>query len=441
VTPWTLRRLACLSVLVLAAPSAVAQDEIDYVADVEFALDEIEADCRELLRIKEVDWEDVRKEFGKAVKKVDSDEEFLELLVRLIARVRDGHAEVRPQGRAKEIPWPTFGKKELTGCGLFLFENGKKVYVRNAWGAAAGVGLAPGMEILKVDKQPITKWLDRRVEYWRSRYSFSTDQHAFFWVCHRGMMDEVGARLDFEYKDLKGKKKKRTVTYSKNSQTPWGPAVFPKGLEGTKDLNYGLLESGHGYVHVRRCKGDVVSQLDDVMPTIAKAPGVVLDFRANSGGGFDHAAFLGRFVPKGEKLQFKSTIPSAGSVVYGGPIVVIVNGTTVSAGETGSGQFKEEGRAYLIGESPTAGMSSQKTTIDLPSGLFQLYVSTHSNKGWYNDGRGLEGVGLIPHEIVELDPEDVAAGVDTLIERAVELLGDLPAKEVPYQPEKFGWGG
>jgi C-terminal processing protease CtpA/Prc len=184
----------------------------------------------------------------------------------------------------------------------------------------------------------------------------------------------------------------------------------------------------------------VVDALDVALPSVVAAPGLVLDFRANSGGGFDHAAFLGRFVPEGESLRFKSTVPSAGPVVYGGPMVVIVNGMTVSAGETGSGQFKEEGRAYVIGESPTAGMSSQKTTIALPSGLFELYVSTHSNKAWYNGGRGLEGVGVIPHEIVELDPEDLANGVDTLIRRAEELLEDYPSKQVLYDPRDFGWG-
>jgi C-terminal processing protease CtpA/Prc len=66
--------------------------------------------------------------------------------------------------------------------------------------------------------------------------------------------------------------------------------------------------------------------------------------------------------------------------------------------------FKEDGRAFMIGESATAGMASQKTTIPLPSQLFELYVSTHSNKGRFNGGRGIEGIGVVPHEIVELDP-------------------------------------
>ena len=35
--------------------------------------------------------------------------------------------------------------------------------------------------------------------------------------------------------------------------------------------------------------------------------------------------------------------------------------------ETIAGDFKEDGRAYMIGDSPTAGMSSQKETVEVPS--------------------------------------------------------------------------
>ena len=428
-----------LSVL-LASGVGAAQD-VDYKADVAFALDTIEREAGELLRIKDIDWKAVRKEMGKAAKRVETPEQHFELLQQLLARARDGHAGVRKTDKTEDLAWPTFGRGEMTGCGLLLFESKKKVYVRSTWNAAAAVGLESGMEVLKIDGVAAGKWIDQRVEYWSDFKSFSTDQHARFFVCHAGLSSEPDTRLKIDYKDLDGKKRKRTITYGKATTVALGPALFPEGLERNDDLTYGILESGYGYLHVRRCKSSVVKQLDRALPKLVDAPGLVVDFRANSGGGFDHAAFLGRFVPKGESLHFASTIPSAGPVVYGGPIVVIVNGMTVSAGETGSGQFKEEGRAYVIGESPTAGMSSQKTTIELPSGLFSLYFSTRSNKAWFNKGRGLEGVGLIPHEIVDLDPDDLAQGVDTLIRRAQELLSDFPAKEVQYDPADFGWEG
>ncbi len=98
--------------------------------------------------------------------------------------------------------------------------------------------------------------------------------------------------------------------------------------------------------------------------------------------------------------------------------------------------FKEDGRAYMIGETPTAGMSSSKTTIDLPSGKFSLYVSVRSNKSRFQGGRGIEGIGFIPHETIPYDPADLSEGVDTLIKRAEELLAKFPKGKVPYKPSK-----
>lgn len=115
-----------------------------------------------------------------------------------------------------------------------------------------------------------------------------------------------------------------------------------------------------------------------------------------------------------------------------------------SAGETGAGMFGEDGRAYTIGESATAGMSSQKTTIELPSKLCSLYVSVASNKGRFQGGKGLEGIGYVPHELVAFDPKDLASKRDTLILRAEALLAafgkdGFPKDVVRYDPKDHGW--
>ncbi|MDP6540127.1 MAG: S41 family peptidase [Planctomycetota bacterium] len=185
-------------------------------------------------------------------------------------------------------------------------------------------------------------------------------------------------------------------------------------------------------MHLRRCPGDLPERMDGALAELAEVEGMILDFRANGGGGFDHDGLLGRFVPTGRSLDFAKRIESAGPRPYGGPLVVIVDAGTRSAGETGSGMFKEDGRAYMIGESPTAGMSASKKTIELPSKLFALYVAVRSNKQRFNGGRGLEGIGAVPHETLAYDPADLAAGRDTLLLRAEELLGDFPSRKVPY---------
>lgn len=85
----------------------------------------------------------------------------------------------------------------------------------------------------------------------------------------------------------------------------------------------------------------------------------------------------------------------------------------------------------MIGESATAGMSSSKEMIQLPSGCFEIRVSVYSNKLRFNEGRGIEGIGVVPHEIVEFDPKDLAAERDTLILRAELLLEQFSTDGFP----------
>ena len=67
-------------------------------------------------------------------------------------------------------------------------------------------------------------------------------------------------------------------------------------------------------------------------------------------------------------------------------------------------------------------MSAQKVEIEPPSKLFQVRIAVGSNKQRFNGGRGIEGIGVPPHEIVAWDAAAMRDGVDPLIRRAEELL-------------------
>ena len=417
---------------------AAPPPESDYVADLRFALEALEEKCGHFFAQKKIDWKKVSKTFLAEARKVSSDQEHLVLLVRLLARLEDGHAQVRPLDKGRSVRWPDDGWSRRTGPGMFWCQSGKKVFVKNSWGAAEKLGVRPGMEIVSVDRVPVRKWLAKRTEELADRISFSTDHQAFFYTTHWGLADMPGTKRKLVLR--KGRKKASvTLVYGKEHFLPDGPAFPPEGLQIDKDLRYGRTAGGWGYLHVRRCPGNLPELTDQALEAIGEVPGLILDFRGNSGGGFDHDAFLGHFIPKGHTIAFAKRYRSAGENPYGGPIVVIVDATVRSAGETAAGIFKEDGRAYVIGESPTAGMSSSKTRIPLPSGLFELYVAVRSNKGRFNRGKGLEGIGLPPHEEVAFEPGDLAKRVDTLIRRAEEILADFPQKKVRYDPSDFDW--
>ena len=53
--------------------------------------------------------------------------------------------------------------------------------------------------------------------------------------------------------------------------------------------------------------------------------------------------------------------------------------------------------------------------------------------------RGIESIGVTPHETVTYEAGDLSQGVDSLIARATERLARFPKKKVPYRPEKYDW--
>jgi C-terminal processing protease CtpA/Prc len=420
---------AALLVLLLAPDT--------YGEDLAFAYDALERECGRLLDAKGISLAKVRKELAKEAAAAKSPEDHWVLLTRLIARLHDGHAAVLTTEKTKELKWPLPGRER--GPGLCWCAHGGKVHVKGAWGTAAGAGVEVGMEVVKVEGQPAAKWLDRRTEELSDLIGFSTPQGARYFACHWGLGGAEGSTLELELRHPVTKRtKKATLARNDGGLAPAGPVVFPPGLQAIGRNSYGKLPSGFGYIHLRDVPQSLPEDLDRMLEALADPPGLVLDCRANGGGGCDHDAVFGRFVPKGVTLSFGRTYPSAGARPYKGPVVVIVDAGVRSAGETVAGMLKEDGRAFMIGPEATAGMSSQKTTIELPSGLFHLYVSVGSNKRQFNGGKGIEGIGVAPHEIVPYDPTDLASGIDSEIRRAEELLAKgFPRNVVPYHPERY----
>ena len=428
--------LASLVCLILTVPAS-ANDT--HVTDVQFALTVLEKNCGRFFEIKKIDWPVVSKQFLEESKSVKTDQDHLVLLTRLLARLKDGHAHVRALDKGKDVKWPEdFSTR--TGPGMFLCRIGDGIYVKNSFAAARGAGVRPGMQVVKIDGKPTRDWLDAKIKETSDITGFSTDQQALFHAFHWGLGAPAGSKMTLELKDPAGKILGTRITYQPRVSTvPEGPAFFPPQMKGNKDVRWAQLPSGVGYVHVRRCPGNLPEIMDEALAAIGDAPGLILDFRANGGGGFDHNALMGRFIPQGKTMRFAKAYASAGPKPYGGPVVVIIDAGVRSAGETASGMFKEDGRAYTIGESPTAGMSSGKTTINLPSGLFSLYVSVSSNMGRFNNGKGIEGIGVPPDEVVEYAPRDLAGEIDTLTRRAEALLGNFPKDKVRYDSNDFGW--
>jgi carboxyl-terminal processing protease len=297
---------------------------------------------------------------------------------------------------------------------------------------AASAGAAPGAIVTQIDGVPAKEWLEAKVDEWSDRFCYSTRHHAFFHAARRGLGGWEGTVLPLTVITPDGEK---SVGLIRRRGREAKPFVALKQLPALKTLgrhSYGKTAAGFGYIHLRNTPGDLPQQLDKILEEIGDVPGMILDMRGNSGGGCDHREVFGRFLKKG---ALWGSYEGLGTKPFAGPMIVILDAGCASAGETVGGQFGEDQRAYMIGDTPTAGMSSQKTRITPPSGLFTVYFSVASNKGRFNRGRGIEGLGVQPHETVPWEAADLAAGLDTQIRRAEEILkAGIPAGAIDYVP-------
>lgn len=395
-----------------------AEEGSVYVKDIAFLLQQVEEKAGALIKVKQMDWDALRADFTKAAAEVKTDQEHLRLMSRLMGWLNDGHAGII-ESKVKAVD--ESNGRRFTGPRVHLVTSGETVLVRMAFKDAADAGLASGQEVLKIDGQPARKWLEEQVAGMRERgIGFSTPHQGLYAACHWGLADWEGTVITFEVKDAAGATKQvRRIRNGGPNYAPVGPIFPPEKLQSVGRQSYGKTGEGLGYIHLRDVPADLPVQLDKMLKELSGVPGLILDMRANGGGGCDHEAVFGRFLATGEKWR---QYQGVGEAPFTGPMVVIVDAGVRSAGETVAGMFKEDGRAYMIGDSPTAGMSSQKADVILPSRLFTIRFSVSSNKGRFNDGRGIEGIGVPPHEVVPVKAADLFKKQDTLILRAVELL-------------------
>lgn len=424
--------IATTAVLLATVAVAAAPIDDEHADDVEFLIDAFEEHAGRILDLKEIDGKALRKEFVARAKSIESDQEHVDLVAQLVARLNDGHARLSDV----KVDMTGFGDGPRYACGLELFEADGKWYVKRASGAAASAGVEAGWQVVKIDGEKAGDWMEDAIERLTKHRGFSTERAARFaagtWAVH----GPDGESAQFEFKTPERKKRKKSLTWGRKAGGGRlvGPVVFPEGIEMIgREIGWTKLSDEVGYVWVGRVPGDLHELFDRAIEGVGDAcETLILDFRSNMGGGYDRDAVLGRFVPEGETWGGE---PSAGPHPFTGQLVVIVDPNTISAGETIVGELKEEGRAYLIGPGATHGASGSKKVVTPPSGLLSVRFVVRSNKQRFNGGRGIEGLGIEPHEVVEYDPELISEGIDPCIARALEIAEEgIPRKAVAYVP-------
>lgn len=212
-------------------------------------------------------------------------------------------------------------------------------------------------------------------------------------------------------------------------------------------LTYGWLDVEHrvGYIHIQSWEqiggpfdptGDWVNTFEQILEEYRNAHSLIIDVRDNSGGSFFNSRRVaGRFAKQDYPVsvqQFRDgpehdnftpletwNIVPEGAWQFAKPVVVLANERSASACEWFVLAMQQIPHVQFIGQT-TAGSLGSRIARELPNGwtcgvtVQRLYTAS--------DTMLLESRGMIPDVVVQNTVEELQAGLDRILEAAMEQL-------------------
>lgn len=350
-------------------------------------------------RLHGADWEAVRAKYSAILPHIACVEDFYDLVSLMLGELNASHLGIGGQNRSPE--------EQTAELGILWDENypGPALRVREILkGGPAdrkGIELRPGEYVVAIDEERLT------------------DQTNL----SRLLNDKAGEPLRLQVSRFPDGRDSRIVEIRPIRRSEAARLYYRHWVARNERMVAELSNGRLGYIHLRAMDFE---SLDEFVRALYSEhfdkDGLILDVRFN-GGGFTHDQVLS-FLGGKEHTYFVSREGQYGTVLrsydrkWTKPVVVLCNNRSFSDAEIFPNAFRELGLGKLVGV-PTGGLVIGTVNERLIDGSFfrvpRLGVYTPQ-------GINMEKAGVVPDIVVEPHPDDLQAGRDPQLTRAVEVL-------------------
>jgi carboxyl-terminal processing protease len=380
-----------------------------------------------------LDWQAVHDELKPQVEKATSMAEVRAVMAEMLKRLGQSHFGIIPAESLLAASEQGSGNHQaaaehpsgagVTGIDVRVVSNQALVVGVEADSAAAKAGVTPGWVIEKVGGEEMGS-LFAKV---REAYKGST-QLGFRLaraVANR-LQGPIGGKVNAVFLDADNQEKSLEI-----------PLAAQKGPVADLGIVTGVhvrfenrkLEGNIGYLELNTFfdPAGVMPQLEKAMNDFREANGIILDLRGNPGGLAAMGVGFGNWFVQSSNFKLGTMTMRNGeyhfilnprSEPYLGPLAILVDCSSASTAEFLAGGLQDLKRASVFG-TRTAGAALPSQITRLPNGDgFQCAIANYVSVG----GQALEGRGVQPDQVVELNRAAVLAGRDPVIDAAVEWI-------------------
>ena len=381
---------------------------------------------------KDIDWDAVYGEVTPLVKAAESHLDFHLIMARF--------GELIPDTHVGYVSLPVMQTFLMGGVGisrLVVTDAGDVVVAKVVPGSPADqAGITAGSVLLSLDALPALHVLDETPLLLTSA---STPHGRRYLQAATMLQGPLGSPVTLGWRTLDGSEHSDTLV----RVADFSPILeaFGGSLSGDV-ISSRMLDSGLGYIRITGFAEDV-SEADAMFANALHslvddgAQGIILDVRDNSGGLVQLAmAMAGRFFPDYQRLfdfyyadgegdfAYRGFIEILkADTYYDGPVAVLVNEMTGSAGDLFAYAMHVDNRALIVGHTPTGGFTGEvgDGQYQLPGGL-QMQIPTGRPVDPVTGITLIEGHGVAPDIRVPLTAESIVSPRDVVLEAAEDAL-------------------
>jgi carboxyl-terminal processing protease len=386
-----------------------------------------------------VDWEAVRTELRPRAAEAGTDSELRAVIREMLGKLGQSHFALIPSTADAS----TGGRLDLSaGPGFDFRLVGNVLLVTRvvAGGPASDAGVRPGWTLTAIGSTDAARLLStipqdvpariRNVEVWRA-----VETH---------LRGSSGTQIELTFQDGNSRNVAVKLEREPDAGEPARVGNLPTmAVRVESESRRTPNGKSAGIIAFNVWMPSVDGRFQAAVDRLRSADGMVLDLRGNPGGlaamlmGISghflaERKVLGTMKTRETQLRFTANprqVSAAGERVtpFGGPVAILVDSLTGSASECFAGGMQSIGRARVFGQS-SMGQALPAVFDRLPNGdtLIHAYGDFVTA-----DGTRLEGRGVVPDEEVPLTRQDLLAGRDATLERALHWIDRVVSPASP----------